>query len=432
MQYSAVGNALCHNGWMAERLPSTTARGRRWLANFNEHDQAAARLLLDSLQVATSSEMRFKLKKAILDQTDALRDGSGVLVPVLATEDIHLPADQAIRTGKNGHIAYETFAPGARISATPGSEGFIGNLVREVVQPPSSASGRWMGPSAALEELRQRRCRTVLLVTDYAGSGRQVTRFAQTFTRNPTIRSWRSFGWARIVVLTYAATLGARDAMESCAAIDKVQVIRPAVSFDDAGWTQDERREVERVCRAYAQRGHANEALGYSASGGLFATHESVPNNLPLVLRQLKRSRPGDWRPFFEGRQFPEDLAADLGDYRTPKRELLPIVQVAGQSRLAKAMEAGKFGTVEQRLLVILAAGVRQPQTTKSVAHLLRVTDDTATTLVGFLNHVGWLDATGLTSHAGQSELDAAKRLPRVSTAGLTGSSEAYYPQSLR
>ncbi|MGH3999215.1 MAG: hypothetical protein ACRDTJ_17360 [Pseudonocardiaceae bacterium] len=98
-----------------------------------------------------------------------LPDVTAALLPVLSEEDIKTPP------GCYGpHVAYKTFSPGDPIASTPGSEGAIGNLVRELT---GEQAGRepsfWLHPGTDVDELYRIRCRLLVLVTDYAGSGTQ-------------------------------------------------------------------------------------------------------------------------------------------------------------------------------------------------------------------------------------------------------------------
>ena len=119
----------------------------------------------------------------------------------LSTLELGVPKDRL-----QSAVAYRDFHPGAPLSATPGSDGFVGAILRDfarVGRPPSDAT--WIAPDATLDDLRSRRCRSITLVTDFVGSGNQALRLAQAIARNPTIRSWRSLHLVDIRVVAFAA-----------------------------------------------------------------------------------------------------------------------------------------------------------------------------------------------------------------------------------
>jgi hypothetical protein len=315
------------------------------------------------------------------------------------------------------------------ISATPGSEGAVGNLIRSFTgEDPDTSHDPWIHPRTPLEEVRNRRCRALVLVSDYAGSGKQVIDFAESFARNKTVRSWRSSGLVRIVVVIFAASTLARAAMEDSGAIDEVRVVQPAVSFADMEWSRADHEAIEAMCLDYAGRRQRWQALGFNESRGLFVMHTGVPNNTPYILRR----RGGDWASFFEGRAFPEDLKSELGPYRATPAQLHAVAASVRQQRLARAVDSGKLSSPADLLAVVLALSSRSGRTIPELAHALRRPDAEVKEMVTFLIGVGMLTPAGELTPMGREELANAKRLARVVTAQLEGTEDPYYPHALR
>jgi hypothetical protein len=173
-------------------MPSQSARGRDWLTNFADTERPPMALLLDSLQIVSPTAVNFGLKTQIESLAPELRGGTGLLVPVLSLSDIDQALQQARRrdeetgarpspveaaTSHRTHTAWVTYHPGMPISATPGSEGPVGNLVRDLTgERPGEEPSHWLHPASDLDALRDRKCRLLVLVTDYSGSGTQVDR----------------------------------------------------------------------------------------------------------------------------------------------------------------------------------------------------------------------------------------------------------------
>jgi len=176
------------------------------------------------------------------------------------------------------HIVFKTFSPGSPINALPGSEGFVSNLIRDLLRSPAKAGYSLLPPTVTLAELREAQCRSIVLVTDYSGSGDQLWNHAMTLVRHPTIRSWRSGGLLRIHAVTYAATPAALGlAYEPKAPLDNLWAVSSVPTFDDRPWTPEMRRAIILLCQRYTSSKHKKEALGYRSSACLFATEAGAP-----------------------------------------------------------------------------------------------------------------------------------------------------------
>jgi hypothetical protein len=380
-----------------------------------------AALLLDSLDIVSAADMRLALLRSI----DALADepSPSVLIPVLGMKDIRPRVSRGRR-----QVAYETFCPGGDISVTGGSESFIGNVLRDRVgEHPNSRRGPWIHPGSDIEYLRKQRCRSFVFVTDYSGTGTQVMRFVSTFLRNRTVRSWRSFGWIRFVVVSYAVSKEARETLEAASYIDDLKGLTPATSFESVPWTEEERRSIGEICRRYLPEEERPQALGFGDGGGLFATHAGVPNNVPLILRKTSRG----WSPFFEGRVFPPELAAELGNYSLD-RDLSKVVSDVNQERLAMAIQSGRLRHPTTALVTLLGLLRRRKWSAAELAETLHLPLDRIEELMGFLRAINLVTSENVLTAAGVRELTAAKALPRKVTTDISGIDLPYYPQSLR
>lgn len=411
--------------------PSETHRGQSWLGNFGGEERETAALLIDSLQIVDTDTMTMGLKSTLKTLQEGL-GGTALLLPVLSEEDLVplRPTDWISGPGRRPHVAWDTYAPGAPISATPGSEGLMGTVVRDVVgDDPAKPRLPWLHPASDLDMLRDQRCRALVLVTDYSGSGQQVVTFARTLIRNERIRSWRSFQWLRVIVVAYATSLTAHHVIESSGAVDNLYVAAPAASFGNAQWTDSERAAVEALCRKYALG--RSDALGFDGSAGLFLTHTFIPNNLPWILRKQTKG----WHPFFtgpKGRTFPPDLAADLGSYIAPARDLAKLAEQAKQVRLSKALASGRLGAPADRLIVMLALLAHRTLDRATLSHELGRGEAEVGAMLDWLVGMGFVDSDLRITEQGRAELANARRLERVVTAGLSGTDEPYYPQALR
>ena len=409
--------------------PSETARGQAWLDNFLAEDRWAATALLDSISFVRLSTMRTRLVQWF---EAAARDGMipqpAVLVPALSLEDIDVLHGETGSTRPEKHVAYETYEVGAPIRATPGSEGFVGNLVRDLTKQPSSRTEGWLGPQSTLNDLRAAGCRSIVLVTDYAGSGTQLIEFARTFVRGATVRSWRSGGFVRIHAVSFRrfhSCRGRSRATEWPGRSTPYGLLRHPPLLTARGIQSCAGRSNSSVPRKASRR---RDAFGYKGSRGLFATEAGAPNNLPSVLRRDG----GAWRPFFTGRTVPADLSAELGDYR-PAQDSADLAAFTGQHRLARSLGSStpsrRSNGEMLELLAHLRAGRRDPVdlAARTATELRRVE-----LLLRGLVTLDFIDADLRLRTRGVAELREGRRAQRRVDIQLFPGDGEYYPTSMR
>ena len=400
--------------------PSSTSRGHAWLSNFPPEDQPTALTLLDALKFVQLSTifrtLRIFLQDLVISQEIF---EPALLLPALSLED--LPRAES-------HVAYDTYNPGDPISATPGSEGLIGNMIRDLIRGrPAAAKPPWLSPDTSIDSLRLQRCRSIVIVTDYSGSGVQLWNYAKTLVRNPTIRSWRSGGFLRIYAVAFAASPRAFDMYQRPhAPIDKLWTVEAAPTFWDQPWTKSERVAIEVLCRRYALRRYQRQALGFRSSRGLFATESGAPNNLPFILRQ----RGGNWHPFFEGRAVPPELAGELGDY-TPEFDADRFIASTGQIRIANMPKSRNTRHVSTELLQVLGLLARRPRPAADISATTGLALHYVDALLATLTSLGLIEEDDQLTARGTAELAAGKRAAREVALQLSPSGDPYYPSSM-
>jgi len=402
--------------------PSDTASGQAWLENFSQGDLAAATVLLDSIRFVDLDTLR----NGLIAELEALRASNRINGPTLLLPERNLKdliTDPAVKL-KNA-VAYENVYPGADISVTPGSEGFVGSLLRDF-----AAAGRqtpenfWIAPDAGLEHLRERRCRTIVLVTDYSGSGTQLLTLAESLFRNKTICSWHSLKLIEIHVLAFAASLGALESLGSSRVINAAHTVEAAPTFETSGWTEEVHEAIIELCNRESRA--PRWSLGFERSTGLFATARGAPNNLPAIFWQ----RAADWQPLFRGRIVPPKVAEDLAGYQ-PTEPLPELAARVGQMRIGRN-ERLKYMRAQSRDLLRALLSLRDSRkNVPALAADLGVPVGRAGKLLEILQVFEFVTATGKVTTAGGREIQAQKRALRRTTANLHGSDEPYYPHAL-
>lgn len=399
---------------------SDTEAGVAWIDNFRAEDRELARRLLDSFVLDSWTSARASLLELVQTEIDsALRAGPVWVLPAMDSGDIRqayeLPSVEPL-------TAFQNYEPGMNIPSMPGSEGLIGHLLRDV-----QGEGV-LSPKAPISELRKRRIRTIFVVSDTVETGGQVAKYVTSLLRNPTLKSWRSFGWIELVVLTYAMSREGQRVITAAHDIDSLQFIRRAPTIDSLSWA---RKDVEAARDLCARYGFGKTPLGYGGHAGLFGFQDRVPNTVPQVFRQ----RGSGWVPLFAGkggRQVPSDLIRELiGSAPIPVSHD-QVVAAARQERLAISIRKQQR-TSNRDILVALALLRTSSARASMLTGALGMTQAEVTRLLDYMTKQGWLDSGYNVTASGIAELAAGKRKPRrVEPRKTNEIALPYYPWSLR
>ncbi|UTT52635.1 phosphoribosyltransferase-like protein [Microbacterium maritypicum] len=392
---------------------STTSRATDWLDQFEIDDREGAITLLDAVRFVPGGEVVTGLRGALERFISHKRNELPVaLVPILSDEDIDRDDESAPAT------VFVNFDPAQPIANNPGSEALIAQLIGELRR--SSFASSILEAPLTLNRMKASRVRTLVCVTDYVGSGQQALDYVAAWYRNGTIKSWCSFGWLKIVVIAYAATVHGKRAIDSSRAVDYFDVLEIVPGLTELRHA-DPSGKAEEVCTLYARRGKVKPALGYKGSAGLFASSFSVPNNLPAIL--IKRSN--RWTPFFDGRSVPVELAEQIGNYR-PEADLPGHLEQAGQMRLAARKRDGHLDDRWETFIGMLGL---LPRTDEEMSLKLGLDLQTTREMYKSLEGLELVGTDRRVTAAGRRALASHRRKPRRGNPRLTADTSPYYPR---
>jgi hypothetical protein len=234
--------------------PSETQQGRLWLENFLPEERHAAELLVNSLRVISATGFQASMSE-LLSALRSRLENPVVFYPIRELPKGMLPPQPVPAED----IEQEKLPNGTRIhllpldtpfEALPGSEGIVGNVIRQVVghRPiPAVASS-----PETLQQLRLTRPRTIILVEDYSGTGARVTQYVDAWMRHPTIRSWYSYGLIRLHVALVTISARALERLEKHPWIHKIHYCEQAADFSTAMWSAEEAAAIKELCIEYA------------------------------------------------------------------------------------------------------------------------------------------------------------------------------------
>ena len=384
----------------------------QWLANFPHQYQPTAELLVSSLRYLDDSTFRTQLTQQILDN--------------FTRQDIEPPAlMMPIRTGPEmgwrgpgPAVMFENAFPNQGIPVpNTGSEAICANIIRNIEMGQRETLGTIPMP-ISLDDIREANVRSIVLVGDYAGSGSQAIEAAKIWTRNRSIRSWRSYHLIRIHVILHSASATAMKTLEKNRSIDRLSMVGVAPDIDNVEWTPEQYIEVSEFCMKFARI--RNRGLGWAGSAGLLVMQHTAPNNLPMVLWQTKGSsrRKDGWYPLFPGRRVPEALAAALA-YQNHQR-----------SQLRTRRTPVNALVLSPPFPVVLDALQRGARTAERISALANVSLTRTSEVLAALADGGYVDERGYLTDAGRELITPGVR--PMDRYKLNGSTEPYYPQALR
>lgn len=399
---------------------SDTEVGSLWLENFAREDRQLARKLLDAFALDSWTSARARLLDLLRTEiSTAQKTGTVWVIPAMDTGDIrsanHLHQNEPL-------VAFENFEPGMDIPSMPGSEGLIGHLLRDV-------QGKGvLSSTTPISVLRNKKLRTIIMVTDTIETGAQVAKYVRALLRNPTLKSWRSFHWIELKIVAYAVSREGEKALSHLGNLDSLRFIRRAPTIRSLPWPTDTIADAISLCRRY---GRGPAVLGYGDQASLFGFQDRVPNTVPRIFRQTG----ADWAPLFEGRGgrlVPTGVIGELLDSSEAPVAHDDVVAAVRQERLSISIHKQQRES-NRDILAALALLRASPERASLLGLALDLTQAEVSALLDYLVSQGWTSDSHSLTQSGIAELAAGKRkLRRVERRPSPVNPQPYYPESLR
>jgi hypothetical protein len=385
--------------------PSESTAGQAWLTNFHSVERPAATVLIDSLRFVSFRRLWAGL-------LDLVRGLDPAFAPFVAYPE------RSLADGE--FVAWADFHPGRDLPLPAGSDAFVAMVLKELT---AANTPGMLHPDAALNELCATKCRSVIILTDNMVTGHQVEAFARAIARNPTLRSWRSYGLVSIRVAAYIASPAAIELLEGSRYIDSVNYVEVLPTLFNAPLADEEREAALDLCRRYGQ----TPKLGYAKSAALFVSERRAPDNMPSVfLRQGS-----GWNPLFPDRSVPASFAEEVGEHR-PAEALPDVAARLGQLRLGRNERVQTLRRATRHALHVLTLASRAKLTVPVVAQSLGVDIGVARGLMSSLMGWGFVGPDGALTDAGRREIAEYRRGNRWTTAQLETSDAPYYHRGVR
>lgn len=395
-----------------------------WLAQFDPSDRAIAAQVIDEILLIDADEHRRGLVK-LLDDVRASRSDDRPMA---------LYAERVVaREGgaKDGNIlslfpgTESGRATGPNLDPVPidpkatgtGSEGIVANIITAYKRRYGDIILDHPGP----DDLRDKKARQIVIVTDFIGSGGRVWNMLEALSKVATLRSWRSYGLIDVHVVAYSGTTFGVNYASSHWLKPTVRTVRACPTIAST-FQEPHRSKVNRLCRAYPKRTRFPFGIGHV--GALMAFQHSVPNNAPALLFHDKK-----WLPLFTkrstvdaGEVFPGMLDGELT--RRASREL--------QISDAATLLSDPKGRLWIKTMLVLTAIERGARSAQDISAQSRLSIDVIRDILLQTEISRWTSKNLRLTQVGRAELRRLRRRRARKPLLPSETDPYYYPTQLR
>lgn len=404
-------------------LLSQSQLASAWLQQFSGSERDVASRLIDEIMLVSRDELHRGLM-TLLDEVMAGRDDKNRPLALFAEREVSKTGDEihAFFPGSGtGRATGPGVPPIPAGDQEVGSEGAIANLITGYARLHRGSVLSHPGPDA----MRDGRAGSIVIVTDFIGSGKRVKEMLEAFANVATLQSWRSYGRLNFQVVAYSGTVDGIRKVRASRLRPRVRVVTGCPTIGDV-FSGAELTQVSALCSRYP--GRQRWPLGFKNGGALIAFTHGTPNNAPYILHSGK----GGWLPLFRERStlgaeydFPGDAAEQVLERATT---LL---------RVRAARDRLDHPTSERwiRTMLVLAAMEGVPLSAQKVSAISRVSLRRVEEILGYLVIVHWASSRGRTfslTDLGRRELLRLRRRRSREPVLPTPAVPFYYPTQLR
>ena len=407
---------------------SASATARRWLAQFNDVDQADAAELLDRLILLSETQV----SERIFSQLDAIVCQQG-RIALYAEREIpettafaveqYIDLKGVTRNRAVPSSQFEAVKP-QRGSTRVGSEGWMAFLVSQAVK----SNARYVGhpsPKQYTPSSLAGRIRKIVIITDFIGSGDRLWNMLERFWRVPTFAAWWSRGYIRFHVVAASGTAAGITKVKTHRCRPEVHCATVVPTLSSMGSIANAKRWAA-LSKTY---GNAHpEPLGYKSGGALVAFDYGMPNNVPAILG----ARFKGWRPLYNGRA-PGELNPFFG---LPPTNWTLIVRIAEQriAQLRRALDFKSRSRDRSEMLAFLLTirGRWHSDTAVEIAEKSGLRTDDIMRLRDRAMASGWISSKGRLTNEGRKLVRAGVSIVPKTVISVAGRLHPYYPISLR
>jgi hypothetical protein len=414
LKTNILWNMAATTSTLAKQL-ALTARGADWLNQFDDSDRPLARDFLAALTLVSHNEFERALTRILVREAAAFSGPIALFAvrEMSRTEPYFFQEqDKVDAVGEGSDLGSE-----ARIAA------IIRNLTR-------SEPEKYLN-HPTITCMREKRCRGVLIVDDFIGSGKRVSDFFASMWLSPTLRSWCSLHFISMLAIAYSATNVGHRTVEKLPTSPKVRVERDCPTFHEMPWPRAMRQRMLDFLIRYGQRtSRPRTSLGFKSGAAALVFEHGCPNNCPSILWAPK-SKKSEWAPLFPERSILPDEASAFPPEIARKDPVLAMIQ-AGQQRLSASRALFAPGPISPSALMILALAARGIRRRAALAHATGLPTVECGRLLERCIQENLLTPTLRVTTRGAAELQHARRSKTLPDTLPSRGVDDYYPKTLR
>jgi hypothetical protein len=385
-----------------------TRRGTDWLAQFEYADREDASRLVESLTLISHSEFERALGEQILSFAATL-DGP-----------VSLYAVREIDPQKS------CFEQTALDLSDLGSEARVAAMIRNIVK----TDRKKFLSHPSVDEMRTAKCRTVIVVDDFIGSGERTSKFLHAIWQDSSIRSWHSLKYIRFAVVVYSATEKGLSRVRRIKCRPQVNIVRACPTYRQMPWSRALRDAIIKLCKKYATRtSRPRMALGYEGTMAALVFEHGCPNNAPAVLLAPPNDKK-PWTPLFPDRSV---LPAEASAFppEIVRRDPVSVLLDVGQTQLALSGALSRRGEVGETVLVVLALVAKGVRKASALGYATGLTSKDCSRILERCVKWQFLTRSHRVTPRGLAELHYARQISPPASIPPRGE-EDYYPKKLR
>jgi len=408
----------------------STKRGIDWLEQFSLTDKADAYKLLEAVRWVSEAEFSKSMREAVAAYSSSVNGPIAIVVE----RELRRPGGKIQRfywqpSSGPKRATGVGLQPVEAIRSTRrdvGSEGVLASIASRIKR--DNPSKFYVSPTA--EEVREKRIRSFLILTDTVGSGKRVTDILESLWSVSSIKSWASGHFINFAVIAFSATESGESLVRHHSSKPELYYTIPCPTIRSL-FKGEEVDRLYQLCSKYDPISAKDDwsFLGFWGQGTLIAYAHGMPNNAPNILHKGS-SR---WKPLF-----PYRSSSNLVDEMTTS-DFIPDAEAAlkkmRQNRIAASSWLREMDTDARSLLSVLASLSRPPRTVSAISRRTGVNVREVAQKIDLALHYGWIDRSFHLTDDGNMELEYFRKnsSPQPKTDGVFKLPEKnYYPTSLR
>tara|TARA_R110001606_G_scaffold367790_1_gene523455 strand:+ start:5302 stop:6585 length:1284 start_codon:yes stop_codon:yes gene_type:complete len=412
-----------------------TERGNMWLNQFEPLDQEIASSLANNLTLVSHNEFERNLTLKMAQVAECV---SGPIAFFAMREMV--PHKPVVKGKKIQIEAYDSTpyyqqvqAADDGVSVTPlgntadiGSEGRVASIIRQFCKRDKN---KYLN-HPTLEYLRATKCRAIVCVDDFIGSGNRALEFLDAFWMEKSIVSWHSYKLIHFHVIAYSGVDSGIELLRSHKSSPFVHVYRDAPTFNSLPWSNEKKEELLNLCEKYGRKANKKRKhmwFGYKKTMCALVFEHGCPNNVPAILVEDSNK----WIGLFPDRTI-VDTTLSVFPGEIPQRANIKSLYDIGQQKLARSPKLIRRGEVGKALLVILALISKGKRKRSTLCYATGLSNYDCDKYLEKCIEWKFVSPQKRITPAGLAELRAAKKIGKVKSKGLEKGSDYYYPIELR